>query len=455
LKLREDRWLEGRLKAWQAEGLVTAKQVEGVQAYEQEHRKRMRLDPVWILAGFAGLCVVLGVALVVAHNWERIPAWIRQAGYLCGLIALGWAYIRWQDRPMVAKALGAAWVIAPLIGIGLWAQIYQLSGDPFRPFFIAWLFALPLVWIGQDPFVVILHQILLGWGLFAGLYHGDSWVGLGSGPIWLGRRFSDGGMDGYQAALHLTFALALWAALLAHARRFTGTLARQFAWAWCLIYLMEVATSQGVGLGWNGPGLAVLGSLAAMAWSGGWVGLQAQELEGPVSWLGAVVLFSQTFEYKGVAYGTQHAPGAVGGAYLVLVVSGAVAGLAVAPLEGIAGKPARVVWLKAALLLPALVAVVGCWEDLRPVALFLANVGMAVTAALWMFNGVERGLPKVVNRGVLIMAVLVLTRFFDLFDSLLDSGLAFILGGLGLGLLAWVLEKGRRRLLAMANEVRA
>jgi uncharacterized membrane protein len=58
-----------------------------------------------------------------------------------------------------------------------------------------------------------------------------------------------------------------------------------------------------------------------------------------------------------------------------------------------------------------------------------------------------------INLGVLILVWVLISRFLDLFGSMLRSGIGFILAGVMLAALAWALERTRRRLIAAPREV--
>jgi hypothetical protein len=341
------------------------------------------------------------------------------------------------------------WLVAPLAGIGLWAQIYQLSGDPFRPFFVTWLMGLPLVFFGRSALLTIVHQVILGWGLFAGLDKADSWVGLGS-------RWGDKTADTGLLIQHLGLGLLLWALSLRLLQWLAPNAARWIAWGAFLLFLFFVGESGAFNVDDGAAAMVLLSALAVLVWAGAGVGISLDSLETPAAWLGALALYVQTFVLKhSGGYFWQHVPDLHGMIFLNVLSLLSLMGLAMAPLTQL-GMKSRQAWiLKAVLLLPLANALLGSYEDLQPIALFGANLCLATVAVAWMLNGVERNLPKLINRGVLFMAILILTRFVDLFDSLLDSGVAFILAGLGLAALAWVLERGRRRLLKFAQEARS
>jgi uncharacterized membrane protein len=87
----------------------------------------------------------------------------------------------------------------------------------------------------------------------------------------------------------------------------------------------------------------------------------------------------------------------------------------------------------------------GRW-NLALAGLFWALQIVFALCLIWAGVGDER--PGWVNLGAFLFALQVITRYFDLFVSMLDTGLLFLLGGavlLGVGCLT---ERKRRQLLA-------
>ena len=80
-------------------------------------------------------------------------------------------------------------------------------------------------------------------------------------------------------------------------------------------------------------------------------------------------------------------------------------------------------------------------------AALLANALLALTAGLLIGYGAQFGGQTHVNLGVAVLFLLLVTRFIDVLGDMLQSGLGFIVAGLCFGLLAWMLEKVRKRFL--------
>jgi uncharacterized membrane protein len=79
------------------------------------------------------------------------------------------------------------------------------------------------------------------------------------------------------------------------------------------------------------------------------------------------------------------------------------------------------------------------------------NLLLFVAAIRLIFIGVERLQPRFVNYGLVMFFVLVTCRFFELFGTLMNTGLLFIFGGIFLLFLGYVLSRQRARLLKLID----
>lgn len=58
------------LEDWHKAGLIDAKQREAILRFERARAKAF--NPMAWLAAAGGLCVILGIILLVSHNWENL-----------------------------------------------------------------------------------------------------------------------------------------------------------------------------------------------------------------------------------------------------------------------------------------------------------------------------------------------------------------------------------------------
>ena len=136
---------------------------------------------VWGIASVGGLAIAVGIISVIAANWDDIPEKLKLA--VCGALLLG--------------SLGGAWRTSSLKNlwprdlfllfhcgmvpatIGLIAQIYHLSGHPWRAAAISAAFALPAAVVAKQGLLadVFIGFLTLALALFMTEYHpfGNLW----------------------------------------------------------------------------------------------------------------------------------------------------------------------------------------------------------------------------------------------------------------------------------------
>lgn len=117
--------LNRKLEDWQAAGLIDAQAVAAIRAHEARESRPVAL---WAAIGLGLLALALGIVLIVAAGWDRIPAAIKLAGNLVLVIAAAQTVFRAQRGSWLAE--GALVVLAALVlaGLALHAQVWQLTG---------------------------------------------------------------------------------------------------------------------------------------------------------------------------------------------------------------------------------------------------------------------------------------------------------------------------------------
>lgn len=435
-------------------GIITATQREQILAHAAEHGSRGRLGGAAWLGVFAGLFVVAGVSLLIARNWEAIGPLVRIAAYLLLLLAVGEAAVRLRDRSVgVALPLELLWFFLPLLGIGLYGQTFQLSGDPVQPFLIWLALSAPIAWLSPRPVTAAIHTAAMTLVLFVGNFIVDataSLIGGGRGPSGV---LALAGTSGTPTAWALSFLLLAMIAvqslrLLPEGRRhhFVGV------WVlWTFGVLVSCAPLRLQHEGWI--------ALAALALATLWVVVLAamdasREERGTslLAWLGTI--YALTFGWHMTDPGHGEVTG-LGIAVVILAVALAVGGAFALPPARLSPRSSWAQAGKLVLIAPVLVGMLFLASDVRLVwtAAILLDGLLVVTAVGCMWHGSLTADVAQINLGVLILVWVLISRFLDLFGSMLRSGIGFILAGVMLAALAWALERTRRRLIAAPREV--
>lgn len=129
--------LDSRLEAWVEADLLDAATAERIRAHEaRRERPVLRLA----LVGLGLLAVLLGIALLISANWDRIAPAAKLSAHmalLAGAAAAHW-WASGRGRTQVAEAALFLFTGLVLAGIALQAQVYQLTG-PLWHALLTWL----------------------------------------------------------------------------------------------------------------------------------------------------------------------------------------------------------------------------------------------------------------------------------------------------------------------------
>ena len=389
--------LRQEVEAWQRDGTVSAEQGRAILARYPETpagceaaRRRQRL--VVGLSILGAVLVGLGVITFFAANWNEIPRAVKLGALIAGVVlSYGSAYFLWQrlGYATVGIALALLGCITYGAGVHLIGQIYHVPVD--HPNLTAFWFlgVLPLAYITRSKPVMFLAVVL------------------------------------FLAAAG--FRLAHWLAQAADADAFILS---------CVLYLALGALLYAIGKfkslfdGWEPIG----GLFRA-------IGLA----------VGFGALYLLTFHEL-----VDEAGRIEGAGYRYWSLTYAASSIAVAAMGGLAWWRARrgagsifehvdiaaIVLLLAAS--QALARIPVGWEPLYPIVM---NALFALAALGLMVSGYLQGREERVNLALGLIALFVISRYFEFSTTLFDRSLVFV--GAGLILLAggFLLERGRRRML--------
>lgn len=442
------------LASAEAAGIITTTQREQVLAHAAATgATASRLGGAAWLGVLAGLFVAAGVSLLIARNWEQVGPALRVGAFLVLLLAVGEATIRTQARALgVNLLLEIVWFLLPLLGIGLYGQTFQLSGDPIRPFLV-WLgLTAPLAWLSPRPWVAIMHGFVMAAVLFTGNFV------MGPAGSLLGGTAPASGMlaltGGHASATAWGLSFLLLTAIVAQSVRVLPRSHRHHCVGVVVVWIFALLVAP-TPLRMEHGGWVIV---AAVALATLWVGLltamdTSLEERGPavMTWLATLYFLTFTWRMSDVFDGD------VGRGALALVGAAVIAAVGVVlalPGSRLSPLPAWATAAKGALLVPLAIAFVYVAADvelLRTVAAAMNVILVAVAVGLMWHGSLVRE-PTQVNLGVLVLVGMLITRFLDVFGNMLRSGIGFIVAGLVLAALSFALERTRRRLIGAVRE---
>jgi uncharacterized membrane protein len=342
---------------------------------------------VAILATIGGLLLAVGISLLVKANWETLGDWVKIGG-LVALMAAAYGAC-WHLKtpkggyPTVGDAFLMVGALLFLAGIALVSQIFHLNARPATGVMIWWMGVVFLPWLMRAK-----------GAQFVSMTAFLVWIGLemGTADSWIAVDSRDGTTI---LAVYFFLGLAIW---------FSGVALRG----------TRRAIFAGLHEMW---GFTVLG--------------------GALYWLGFLRHFSHWTT-----------GGSMTGASTALILGGALAavtgiwvwrasrrerlllgpwlGIAIVAIGGIVFMPENGAgWLWSA----------AAWGSLFVVSVALVRAG------------IETGREGWVNLGVAFIALNIVTRYFDLFGTMLEGGFFFIMTGVLVIALGIFLERKRRALL--------
>jgi len=375
---------------WVESGLVSSAQREALLARHPESAGQGRLPG--ILAAIGGALVLAGICLVISANWQKLGDGWKITGVLLLMAAAygaGWRLAhapgRFRRLGDVFFGLGCGFFLA---GIALVSQIYHLNARPAGYVFVGWLGIVAVPWIVRSRTAQVLS---LATGLFWFCLEtttAGSWLALGNDlrsgrELWL------------LMALGVPLSFAVWLSGLG----LRGTSFRDFA-------------------SWHEHAGAMLACFS---------------------------LYVLGFVRHGWRYEADPGASSVAPVAFVLVLLGAAGAfawrsarkdsVALLPWFGLAGVPVAGVlagwnlqdggWL---------------WSGLSWVSLFAINVAMVRI-------GLATGRAGWVNLALPWIALNLFTRYFDLFGTMMEGGVFFVVTGVVMLAVVFYLERKRRGLL--------
>jgi len=420
-----------------AAGLITPEQAEKVWENSYAGRTFAAFKAAHWIGAAAGLFVALGVILVAASNWDKIGAVTKMGAFLLLFAGAAEASLRLDEKPAGAIPLEILWFFMPGLGIGLYAQIFNLSGDPVKPYLVWAALAAPLAVLSKRPVAAYLCAILLFVTLYTGTLDDSGMLALtahhfgeaAQPPVW-----------------HWALALGVigGGVALFPGKKLGLPLGASIVW----LFIMFMSNTA---IHLRSEALVLLAGMSlAVLWLS-WGRRSDSEKAGLplLAWTAAVYAMTFFWHYHTREYygGT---PDTTAGAALVwLAFAGALATVFLKKQSLLSEGKMEDVLAKVLLAASVLCAFLlfDANEGSAKILAVIANLILAAFGTGCILSGAKNSDEKLINRGIAVITITAITRFFDLFGGLLNSGLAFIVTGLAFGALAYFINKGRKALI--------
>lgn len=421
------RWLHDQLPVLVAQHVLSAEAAARVKAhYDSQKTSSARTIALTVFAILGGTLIAGGIILLVAHNWAQFGRPTRAALALA-LVLLGQAaagFTLWRNKTSAAFREGTGLFAQLSFGAGfaLIAQTYHLSDD-FGSFILAWmLVTLPLVYLlrATGPALVYLAGVTC-WAETV-----SSWINQGSPALWwlwLALLLPFAVTTMRRHPYHPRAILLMWGLAIAVCAGTIICLDSSWHNLWLVIFSGLFVSMYLAGSFWQGEGttlwqrpLTVIGTAGAtvmaflMTFSDVWEDMGWHDRD--VSW-------------RSESWSVLHD--------LALAVIATVAAVVLMVTCRRRGQSVRL-GLGILPVLTALGYILTTLSDgdLMTGACFIAaNVYFLGFGLLTLIEGIRNQQLAGVNTGMLLLAALLVARFFNSDIGFVAKGIAFIVMGCG------------------------
>jgi uncharacterized membrane protein len=118
-----------KIRQWVDAGILSNEQAAAIDKFEASREVRRS----WLMFGIVAIAIsaiAIGTISIVASNWQEIPASIKLLTYLALQTYLGFCVHRFVDRPGLAReGWLAGFAVCFLAGIGLTAQVFHIHSE--------------------------------------------------------------------------------------------------------------------------------------------------------------------------------------------------------------------------------------------------------------------------------------------------------------------------------------
>ena len=414
------KWLYQELPGLIAKGILTQEVADKIRGYYGEVKSVSRMTAALIICGTIGaLLIGLGIILILAHNWEQFSRFIRAVLSLTPLvIGQGLAlWVLWKRPQSSAFKEGTATFLSLMVGasIALISQTYNIPGDT-GTFILTWMFLImPIAYLMQASIPAAIY--LIGITAWSGTYWNNPVKAILFWPL------------AAIAVPHFIWAL----------RQEIYTL-RTTLLSLVMIICISFATCFSLGKAWSGSWVVIFPSVYAIFYFIGWLEFRGvtTNWQKPLRLIGALGLFVLAFQFTcryvwqymvGYSY---RASGDISGInalpdYIVTLSIIAIAILLF--YDNVKRKNITISLFGAVPLLAIVAYLVRGQSILLPLIIF--NIYLFVLSVSRILIGIRGNNLGVINTGMLMLALLIIARFFDSNISFVLKGLVFIIVGIG------------------------
>ena len=153
---------EKRLQAWVDAGLISVDQIRAIQEFEAKNSPPRANWVIWGITAIGIAAIAIGIISIVAANWDRIPPNFKLMNYLFWQSVAGFALYKFLPKPgFIREALIGVFTLLFFAGIGLTAQVFNIKSDGWSGLLMWCGLALPMVLYAQTRPINYIWMIVL------------------------------------------------------------------------------------------------------------------------------------------------------------------------------------------------------------------------------------------------------------------------------------------------------
>jgi uncharacterized membrane protein len=420
MNIKAIKWLYQELPELIAKGVLTQEVAGKIRQYYGEIKSTSRTSVILIISGTIGaLLIGLGIILLLAHNWEQFSRFTRAfLSFAPLVIGQGLAlWVLWRKPQSSAFKEGTATFLSLMVGasIVLISQTYNIPGDT-GSFILTWMFLIaPVVYLMQASLPAAIYLI----GITA----------------WAGSYWDNPG----KAVLFWPLATIVMPHFIWALRQEIYTI-RTTMLSLVMIICVSVGAGFSLGKTWSGSWIIIFPSIYGIFYSTGCLKLSrfTTSWQRPLRMIGGIGLFilalQFTFRYvwqylSRDYYGTNRSISGIN-ALPGHIITLAIIATAILLFYDNVKRKNLTNSLFGALPLLAIVSFL-FKEQTIILPLLIFNIYLLILSVSRIMLGIRNNSLPMVNTGMLMLAILIIARFFDSEINFIVKGLVFIAVGIG------------------------
>src|SRR3989338_3505049 len=414
------KWLYQELPELITRGILTQEAADKIRQYYGEVKSISKMTVMLIILGTIGaLLIGLGIILLFAHNWEQLSRLTRAVLSLAPL-AIGQALalcVLWKRPQSGAFKEGSATFLSLMVGasIALINQTYNIPGDTGTFILTLMLLIMPLAYLMQASIPAAIY--LIGITVWSGTYWDNPAQAILFWPL---------------AAI--TIPHFIWAL------RQESYALRATILSLIMVICVSFAASFSLGKTWHCSWIIIFPSLYSVFYFLGRLEVNkiTTNWQRPLRLIGAIGLFILAFQFTfryiwqyldDYSYGMKRNISGINALPDYIITLAIIAAAILLFYDQVKRKNITISLLGAVPLLAIIAYLVRGQSAILPLMIF--NVYLFVLSLSRIIAGFRSNNFAVINTGMLMLAILIIARFFDSDVSFIIKGLVFIIVGVG------------------------